>query len=249
MLKMRDLLQEGRNIQQAFKKNVLNEETITSKVDPRLAVRVGGDSCTLVTPFGNITITVAGRYDDFRTKEGGAMGYTKPKGGISKEEWEKAASRIFDFASTQKDYLQALKKLLDPKILTKYLPQITKGPKATTPGAASSAKRVQTIEPEEVEFMDMESKDLFKKMRPALNVDETFEYVGKIIPKSKQGDLQGYIYPLHEELPGLIYDAFDENDAKAMKYAQSLYTKPGNKYHIFSNLRGKEELEFRAQGW
>jgi len=123
MLKMKDLLEEGRNIQDTFKKNVLTEATIKSKFTPLLSVRDSGDSATLVTPFGNITLETAGEYDTYKTREM-SMNYSKPKGGITQSELAKAADAIFDYAEGERNYLKALEKLLDPKVLAKYLPKI-----------------------------------------------------------------------------------------------------------------------------
>lgn len=123
MLKMKDLLEEGRNIQDTFKKNVLTEATIKSKFTPLLSVRDNGDSATLVTPFGNITLETAGEYDTYKTREM-SMDYSKPKGGITQSEWMKAVNAILDYAEGERNYLKALEKLLDPKVLAKYLPKI-----------------------------------------------------------------------------------------------------------------------------
>lgn len=138
MLKMKDLLEEGRKIQETFKKNVLREQsaTIKSKFTPLLSVRDGGDWATLMTPFGTITFETPGDYDTYDSG-GASMGYSNPKGGITQSELKRAADKIFDFVSDEPNYLEALKKLLDPKVLAKYMPKI-KQVVGTTPKATKT---------------------------------------------------------------------------------------------------------------
>ena len=124
MLKMKDLLEEGRKIQETFKKNVMKEEKIQSKFTPLLSIKDGGDYATLMTPFGSVTIETAGKYDTYRTDGDLSMSYSKPKGGITQTEWMRAVDKIYDYAVSERNYLKALEKLLDPKVLAKYLPKI-----------------------------------------------------------------------------------------------------------------------------
>lgn len=124
MLKMKDLLEEGRKIQETFKKNVVREATTKSKFTPLLSVRDNGDSATLVTPFGSITIETPGEYDTFNSYSDPSLSYTNPKRGISQSEWRRIASDIFDYATSERNYRKALEKLLDPKVLAKYIPKI-----------------------------------------------------------------------------------------------------------------------------
>ncbi|NDE05129.1 MAG: hypothetical protein EB003_10845, partial [Flavobacteriia bacterium] len=115
--------------------------TIKSKFNPALSVKVGDDSCTLVTPYGSITFEVAGQYDDFSTDAGVSMDYTKAKGGITQSEWENATDAIMDFVSNEDDYLEALKKLLDPKVLGKYIPKIVGKPMSSGVKASTMQKK------------------------------------------------------------------------------------------------------------
>jgi hypothetical protein len=253
MLKMKDLLEEGRKIQEKFKKNVLSEtiseaETIKSQFDSKLSIKVGGDSATLITPFGSITIGVAGQYDKFSTKGGISMDFTTPKGGISRDEWEKATDRIFDFVSNGRNYLESLKKLLNPKILTKYLPQITQGATATSPSYTSSMSSVKaggtgSVANRKEKFLNQDTNKVLKKIPYALR-NKQFRYVGGILNRRTNLPNRGLFYPFNGEIMSTVFIAFREDEQKSMDYLNSLYMKPNDRNNIYTNFRGKEELEF-----
>ena len=248
---MKDLLEEGRKIQESFKKNVLNEsETITSKFDPKLYIKVGDDSITFITPFGNITFEVAGQYDDFSTDGGVAMDYTAPRGGISRSEWEKATERIFDFVTNEPDYLKATKKLLDPKVLTMYLPQITKGAKATSPSynsgmasAQAGGKGTEAYRRKE-SFKNLGDTNKVLKKIPSKLRNKRFLYVGRIIRPKDMVGARGLVDVFYSVISDVLM-SYDYDEQKTLKYFDSLYMKPGDDTYIYSNLRGKEEVEFK----
>ena len=245
---MKDLLEEGRKIQETFKKNVLTEEKINSKFTPQLSLNVGGDNVKLITPFGNITFEVSGQYDDFSTDKGVSMHYTSPKGGISQTEWKKAADRIFFFVKDQPDYLEALKTLLNPKVLTKYLPQITKGAKFSSMGTKAAptglgidvSKKISNVVPS----TKLESEYFLKmtKIPKKYWEDDSFEYVGKTLNSFDLHDLFSTLYDFAENVGA--YE-FSSNDEKLTKYFKSLYYKNG---YIMTNYRGREEKELKYIG-
>jgi len=219
--------------------------TIKSKFNPALSIKVGDDSCTLVTPYGNITFEVAGQYDDFSTAAGVSMDYSAPKGGVTQSEWKNAADAIMDFVSNEDDYLEALKKLLDPKVLGKYIPKIVGKPMSSGVKGSTMQKKPASAPSQSQWDMEMEKDTLLKKI-PARYRSKQFRYAGTILSKKLGGSSnlsgRGVYYPLTDILDD-IYEAFNENDAESIKYAKSLYMKPGNTKEIFTNFRGKEELE------
>lgn len=237
---MKDLILEGRNIQETFKKNVLNEETIKSKFNPNLSVKVGDDSVTLITPYGNITFEVAGQYDDFSTEEGVGMSLTNPKGGITQSEWRKAADAIHDFVSNEDDYLEASKKLLDPKVLGKYIPKIVgKSMSSGIKAPSTTPKKLAVATPSTKSWEDQDADKILKKIPSRLRYDAEFQYVGKILKRIKPD----MYYPVVEIMDD-AYIVFNRNQEKTLKYLQSLYVKPGRK-DIYTNFNGKEELELK----
>ena len=248
MLKMRDLLQEGRNLQEKFKKNVLIEATtIKSKINPALSIKVGDDSITLVTPYGSITFEVAGQYDDFSTDGGVAMDYTKAKGGITQSEWETAADAIFDFVSNEPDYLKATEKLINTKLINKYIPKLVGKPMSSGEKPSSTTQKKSAVAPMESDslFNKYDGHKILLKRIPSRYRDRKYRYVGSILDKSATkygvGD-RGILYPFND-IVGYIYSRFNEDDIKATKYAKSLYMKNNDYRKIYTDFRGKEELE------
>jgi hypothetical protein len=237
MLKMRDLLQEGRNLQEKFKKNVLSEaQTIKSKLNPALSIKVGDDSITLVTPYGSITFEVAGQYDDFSTDGGVAMDYTKAKGGITQSEWKNAADAIFDFVSNEPDYLKATEKLINSNDINKYIPKLVGKPMPA--GKQSSSSKISPARTSPSDWDNQDPDKLLKKIPSRYRNEAEYEYVGTALGKSKRF----IYYPLTDIADEAYYEVFNTNSQKTIKYLQSLYMKPGKK-DIYTNFRGKEELE------
>lgn len=75
--------------------------------------------------------------------------------------------------------------------------------------------------------------------------DKKFLYVGTILrPKSLIGDGRGLVEIFYTVVSDVL-ESYKYNEEKTLKYFDSLYMKPGQDGHIYSNLKGKEELEFR----
>lgn len=110
---------------------------------------------------------------------------------------------------------------------------------------------------EELNVADGEFGALMKKV-PARFRKRQWIYVGNILirrsnnvvltePQKRQpgaGSLKNVFVNLStDRFYDFVVRGFRGNEDKAEQYAQSLYMKPGNTKDIFTNMRGKEELE------
>lgn len=111
---------------------------------------------------------------------------------------------------------------------------------------------------EELDIPGGELSVLMKKV-PARFRNRKWMYVGNILQRRsnnlvltepekrthpKAGSFKNIFIPLDgDRFYDFVVSGFRGNEDKAEQYVQSLYMKPGNTKDIFTNMRGKEELE------